>query len=439
MKNKKLAIGLLVLVVLLGIGGIVYAVYNKPSQKTEEKQKEKEPEKKDPLEYGDTNFNLKFVKTVNSVRDGNYLVSPYSVEIALGMLKEGANGESAKQILENIGERKINDVTIPNKVGVANAVFIREQYKEFVAKTFTDKLQTKYDAEVIYDEFLTPAVINNWVKEKTKDMIDHILDDISQDFVLGIADAIAIDVEWYHQFECISTLGEEFTKIDGSKMKVEMMHQRIDDEASYFETDNAKGVILPYHKYDDNGEITYGKNGRQLEFVGILPNGKANEYVEKLTEEELKAIDANKQDINSKLNLSVSLPRFSYEFDLKEFSKVLQAMGIKDVFDSEAADLTGLMTRDNMKKIGADNLYVSVAIHKTFIDLNEKGTKAAAVTYFGVDKNSSISIDEPKIVKVDFDKSFVYMIRDVQTKEVLFFGLVDSPNEWKGSTCSNEK
>ena len=439
MKNKKVAMCLLVLVVVLGICGIVFAVLNKSDKEEKEKKPTPVEKEKDPVEYGDTNFNLKFVKTVNSVKDGNYLVSPYSVEIALNMLKEGASGDSAKQILEVIGERKINDVTIPTRVGVANAVFIKEQYKEFVAKTFTDKLKTNYDAEVIYDKFITPDVINNWVKDKTKEMIDHILDEIEPDFVLGIADAIAIDVEWDHPFECNKTLEDEFTKVDGSKMNVEMMHQTIDDDASYFETENAKGVILPYRKYDDKGEVIYGdKDGRQLEFVGILPNGKANEYVEKLTEEEIAAYDKNKQEINSKLELELALPRFSYEFDLKEFMKVLKAMGINDVFDQEKADLTGLMTREDMASIGADNLYVGTAIHKTYIDLNEKGTKAAAVTYFGVDKNASISIDENKIVKVNFDKAFVYMIRDVKTKEVLFFGLVNQPNKWKGSTCSNK-
>ena len=87
--------------------------------------------------------------------------------------------------------------------------------------------------------------------------------------------------------------------------------------------------------------------------------------------------------------------------------------------------------------MNADNVYVSKAVHKTYIDLNEKGTKAAAVTYFGMDKASSVAPTKKK-VKIEFNKPFVYMIRDSKTKEILFFGVVRKPNEWKGSTCSNK-
>lgn len=438
MKDKKMAIVLIILIALLGIGGIVYAVYSKPAEEVEEKPKPKEPDK-EPVEYVDKDFNIKFVKTVNSTQSGNYLVSPYSVEIALNMLKDGAKGDSAKQIVEVVGERVINDVTIPNRVGVANAIFIKEQYKEYIEESYVSTLKNDYDAEVLYDEFITPNVINNWVKEKTRNMIEKILDEMSEDFVLGIADALAIDVDWANQFECISTSGDNFIQENGSKMKVEMMHKNFTYNASYFETENAKGVILPYATYDETGEEVYGsKAGNQLEFVGILPNEKASTYVEKLTSEELAAIDSNKQDISSKLELNLAIPRFSYDFDLDGFMNVLKTMGIKDVFDEERADLTGMMTRENIYNIDAENLYVATAIHKTHIDFNEKGTKAAAVTYFGVDKASAAIEDKkPKIIDLDFDKSFVYMIRDVNTKEILFFGLVDEPNKWNGSTCSN--
>ena len=84
------------------------------------------------------------------------------------------------------------------------------------------------------------------------------------------------------------------------------------------------------------------------------------------------------------------------------------------------------------------NLYVGEAIHKTHIDLNEKGTKAAAVTYFGMYKATSV-MKQPERVKVTFDKPFMYMIRDSKTKEILFFGTVYEPNKWNGSTCTIEE
>ena len=90
--------------------------------------------------------------------------------------------------------------------------------------------------------------------------------------------------------------------------------------------------------------------------------------------------------------------------------------------------------KDNRDKLNG-NLYVSDAIHKTHIDLNEKGTKAAAVTYFGLCKSTGI-IKEKKSVNIKFYKPFMYMIRDKDTNEMLFFGVVYKPNKWMGSTCS---
>ena len=86
-----------------------------------------------------------------------------------------------------------------------------------------------------------------------------------------------------------------------------------------------------------------------------------------------------------------------------------------------------------MNEANIDNLYIGDAVHKTYIDLNEKGTKAAAVTFFGF--KATAAAESPDIVEINLNKSFLYMIRDTKTKTVLFVGVVNSPNEWKGSTC----
>ena len=210
------------------------------------------------------------------------------------------------------------------------------------------------------------------------------------------------------------------------------------DIDKYFEIDGAKGVVLKYFSYDENGEKLYEnpEKGTQLEFVGILPEGNAKDFVSSLTKEKLESIDKSYKDISNK-DFRLGLPRFKYEFKLEDFMEVLETMGIKDVFDPERADLTNMISRDGISKMDAENIYVSTAIHQTYIDLNEKGTKAAAVTYFGVDKAGIAPMEREKI-EVIFNKPFIYMIRDSKTKEILFFGVVETPNEWKGSTCGNE-
>ena len=247
-------------------------------------------------------------------------------------------------------------------------------------------------------------------------MIPKILDTMSKDFVLGLANAIAIDVKWKSEFECINTTSEKFN----DKINVEMMHKLYSSNAKYFENDKSKGIIIPYK---DN-----------LEFVGILPNTDVNTYINNLDMDTLNNIDKDVTNATDKKRINLSLPRFSYSFDLKEFKDVLISMGIKDAFSDSNADFTNIINKDNMIKSDIKNLYVGEAIHKSYIDLNEKGTKAAAVTYFGMFKATAM-LEEYETIDIAFNKPFVYMIRDTDTKEILFFGTVYEPNIWKGSTC----
>ena len=376
-------------------------------------------------------FNVKLIKS--TFKKENYLISPYSIEIALNMLNEGANGNTKKEIEKILPDRKIADVSIKDRVKVADALFIKNKYKKLIKKDFKNTLVNNYSSEVLYDDFKTPDVINNWVNEKTDGMIKKILNSVDDEFVLGLANAIAIDVEWDKQFDCSDTTKAAFTKVNNKKINVEMMHNSYKNEDyKYLETDDAKGIIIPYKSYNyKTGKVDYD-NGRNLEFVGILPNDSVEKYIDNLTEDKLNDIIKSAKSASSKYEIQLSLPRFKYEYSVDNFKKSLMDMGIKDVFDGEKADLTNIMKKSDME----NNLYVSEAIHKTYIDLNEKGTKAAAVTFFGVNSYAAIP-QEKEVVVIEFNKPFIYMIRDSKTKEVLFFGSVYEPNLWNGSTCSN--
>ena len=427
MKNKKIIIiiGILLLLSILVISIILLLP-----------KKKKNNNNSKPTSYEENNFNLNIIKTVNSTQKDNYLISPYSIEIALNMLNEGANNNTKDEIEKVISIRKINDVSIKNKIEIANALFIKNDYKNSISKSFENTIRKNYQGEVLYDKFTSPKVINDWVNNKTHKMIEKVVDEISPDFVLGIANALAIEVEWLSPFECQNTNKASFITDNNKELKVEMMNQTFEGGTSYFETSNSKGIIIPYLGYDKNGKEDYEK-GKQLEFIGILPNKNINDFVESLTEEELEEIDSKKELADEKLNINLYLPRFSYDFELENFSEILKVMGIKEVFNMNKADLTNMMTREEMQKNNIDNLYVSTAVHKTHIELNEMGTKAAAVTFFGIDKNSAI-MQEPKKVTIKFNKPFLYIIRDKETKEMLFFGVVKKPNIWEKTTCKEK-
>lgn len=366
----------------------------------------------------ENDFNLNVLKNTSERNDDNFLVSPYSMEIALSMLRDGANGNTRNQINNVIGN---NTKTIDNKyVHSANGVFIKDEYKDVVENQYMKILNDNHKAEVLYDKFETPAVINNWVNEKTEGMIPKILDDISKDFVLGLANAIAIDVEWDQPFDASATREAEFIKKDGKKMNVNMMHNeyKSEDAAYYIKSDKAQGIVIPY------------KEETNLEFIAIMPNSNIDEYIKELDKKEFEKLEESKKSSKRDLHIYLGLPKFSYTYDYEEFMKMLKDFGIKDAFDDKSADFTGIISRDNMKKNNIDNLYVSTAIHKAYIDLNEKGTKAAAVTYFGIDKATAMREDYD-VINISFNKPFLYMIRDKKNNVILFEGVVNTPSEYK--------
>lgn len=423
---KELFVILICLVIMVGYVSFIKFTYKSESS---------ESNNNNSSEVSASSFNENFVKTVAKSASGNYLVSPYSVDVALSMLSKGAKGNTLEEINGVIGNYSYNDISSKERIGVANALFVKELYKNYVVKDFSSTLVNDYGSEIIYDKFENPDKINAWCKENTWNMIEKVIDNIDPDFAFGIANAVAIDVKWDSSFDCSDTTSEEFTKIDNSKISVEMMHKTYSDGASYFESSNAKGIVIPYKKYDKDGNES--DSGSNLEFVGILPNDSVTNYLNGLGADELKTIGSNATMASGEKKISLSLPRFKYDYDLQTFKDVLKEMGIKDAFDSGSADFTGILSKNDMDSLGVNNLYVGTAVHKTHIDLNEEGTKAAAITFFGIKANGVV--EENDAVNIDFNKSFVYMIRDNTSKEIVFFGVVDSPTVWNGSTCSGKK
>lgn len=385
-----------------------------------ERRAKKQKEKEDIKMVG--NYNIDIIKVTNADSKGkNYLISPYNIELALNMLREGADGNTKDEIDKVIGNRTISDVTIKDKLKIANAIFVKNEYKSDVKKDFMNIMKTKYKSDVLYDDFASPKVINNWVKEKTNGMIEKVVDQIDKDYVMGLASALALDVKWATSFECDNTNEEEFTKANNSKMKVEMMHQVYKYDAEYIKNDEVEGIILPYEE----------ENNKNLEFVGLLPKTSVDDYINNLTPDKLNDLFKDKKIASNKLHIILSLPRFTYDYNVKDFIGVLKTMGIKDAFDEDLA---------NFKKMIEikENVYVGEAVHKTKIELNEMGTKAAAVTYFGMFKATAMLEEDYEEINIKFNKPFVYMIREKNTGEILFFGTVFEPNKWSGTTCSNK-
>ena len=408
MNKRKWLIVFIIVIILLVIGMLIFK---------DNKEEIKEDGSKMNIAE---DFNSDLIRKVHNKE--NYLISPYSIEIALNMLREGAEGNTKLELDKVLGNRKINNIQIENILSVANGLFIKNKYKNDILGSYYNTLKNKYNSEILYDDYDTPLVINNWVNQKTNGMIPKILENIDPYFVLGLANAVSLDIKWKSEFECNNTTKNTFTKINGAKVDVEMMHASYKDEDyKYIDENDLKGIILPY-VYDES-------DTSKLEFIALVPSN-IDEYINGLTIDKLNNIDIFRKPSGNGVKINLSLPRFTYEYEIKDFIGVLKKMGINDVFDSEKADLQGIMKRSNE----VPNIYVDTAIHKTKIELNETGTKAAAVTYFGIRANGMMP-EQEKEIDIAFDKPFIYMIREKNTKEIIFFGSVYEPNIWNGTTC----
>ena len=421
-KNTVFIILALFIMIILGVG-ICFL----------KKQEDIKPQKNNPAVTLNSEFNMDIIKIVNSKESGNYLISPYSIELALNMLKEGASAETYNQINKVVSKRNITTFDVKDRISVANAVFVKNSKKNDINKKYINKLQTFYKADLVFDDFVKPDKINNWVNEKTYGMVPKILNSMDSNFVLGLANAIAIDVEWANQFECVYTYGDDFTT-DAGIEKVEMMSNNY-RKGTYILNEEEQGIFLPYNSYTNFGEIDYDnkEDSTALEFIAIMPmKTDIKDYINTLTNDKLNSILNSSKQIKDNQKLNLKLPRFEYDYEDSHFKADLNDLGIKDAFVSELADFSKMKDPTSSEKF-----YVGTAIHKTHISLNEKGTKAAAVTFFGMDAAESIE-KKVEYITIEFNKPFMYMIRDTKTKEMLFFGVVETPNTWNGSTCSKQ-
>ena len=374
----------------------------------------------------DGTFSTAFIRESHKkMKHKNYMISPYSVEIALSMLRDGSGGETVEEIESVVPKRSIKTLTVKDKVNVANALFVKDIYKKDVKDSYYQTMKNDYNAEIVYDKFTTPDKINSWVNKETNGMIKKVVDELDPDFVLGLANAVAMEEEWAIPFECEQTSGYAFTKTNGKQYDTAMMSNSYESLAYYYKDDKAEAVTIPYKIYNRNSGVE-SEEGSQLDFVGILPKD-IDSYINSFTLDEIDNITKNQRGASNKLEIYVGLPRFEFDYDFAKFKDTLIDMGIKSVF-APGADLSNM--------INGRDVFVNDAVHKSYVKVDENGTKAAAVTYFGVKENAVIREDDKEYVSVIFDKPFIFMIKDHDSNEILFFGVVYEPEKWTGKkTC----
>jgi serpin B len=242
------------------------------------------------------------------------------------------------------------------------------------------------------------VAINNWVAQQTEQKIKDLIPEgsITDMTRLVLTNAIYFNAAWLNQFDKNSTKPGDFTLKNGSKVSVPMMHEQ--ESFNYGSGDGYQVVELPY-------------DGNELSMVILLPDqGKFDSFEASLTGQSVTGII---QGMKSR-TVQLSMPKFTTEqsFGLKS---ALTSLGMKDAFAPGLADFSGMD--------GKKDLYIQDVVHKAFIAVDEAGTEAAAASGVIVGQ-TSVPVD---IVKLDLNRPFIYLIRDIQTGAILFLGRVMNP------------
>ena len=358
-----------------------------------------------------------FQASVNESMDENVLISPLSIQLALAMTANGAAGKTKAEMEALLGGdiklKELNEYlytyvnSLPSgekcKIQIANSIWFRDNENRLqVEQDFLQRNADYYGAQAYKTPFDAQTLkdINSWVEDHTDGMIDKILDRIDDDAVMYLINALVFDARWQNVYDKSAINKGTFTNINGEEVSVDMMHS---EEMTYLQDAFATGFMKPYH----DGKYS---------FAALLPNEGVDlyDYISGLTSEGLLEMLNNAQSGA----VIATLPKFSYEYDLS-MNDALKKLGMSTAFDGKNADFS------KMAHSSRGNIYIGDVLHKTFIAVDELGTKAGAVTK--VEMRDECALVTEWVVTLD--RPFVYMIIDNETNLPFFIGTMLDVNE----------
>lgn len=361
-------------------------------------------------------FGVRLFQT--SLEDGkNTLISPLSVLYALAMTANGADGDTLAQMEQVLGMdcANLNEFMLAYmdllpqwegcKLNLANAIWFKDDPNFEVEQDFLQNNADYYRAGIYKAPFddSTKQDINDWVKEHTAGMIPQILDEIPEEAVMYLVNALAFEAVWKEVYEEYQVRPGIFTREDGTQTEIELMHS---EERRYLEDELATGFIKHYTE------------GRYA-FAALLPKEgvSVQDYVESLTGANLLELLSDPEEIM----VLAAMPKFETAYDI-EMSEVLKEMGMSDAFDWRTADFSrlGSYHADDV------NIVINRVLHKTFLSVGEQGTKAGAATAVEMVAEGAMEIPEYKTVTLD--RPFVYLLIDCETNLPSFIGTIMDVN-----------
>ncbi len=342
----------------------------------------------------------------------NTMISPLSVMTALSMTANGADEQTLAEMEEVLGGGMSMDelnswlmyytAGLSNELNAANSIWFRDTERFTVSEEFLQTNINFYDADIYKAPFdqQTLSDINLWTKKNTDGMIPKILEQLKDEDLMVLINAIAFDASWEEQYSSYQVQDGTFTSVSGVQQKAEMMHS---EETIYYDFGNAQGFGKDYDGYG-------------YRFVAILPE-EGMTVSEWIAQMDGDAVLAELKD-SEYATVVAQLPKFNSETTL-DLGETLKQMGMPTAFDRYNANFSRMGESDN-------NISIGKVLHKTVIDLNEDGTRAAAVT--AVIMNDGAAMPPEETYYITLDRPFIYMIVDRQNSLPVFMGTVQTLN-----------
>ena len=370
---------------------------------------------------GNNAFGLDLYQTLRS-QDGNLILSPFSVSLALAMTYAGARGETETQMADvlNFGPQdqvhntfNALDLALeespigldkdqePMQLSIANSMWAEQTFT--FLPDFLDTLSVNYGAGIQLMDFINSPdpsrkIINQWVSDETKDKINNLLPEnsITSDTKMVLVNAIYFKADWLSPFDANDTYDSTFKLLDGSEVTVPMMGQQL--YIPYFVGDGYAVAELPYAGESAVMTLLVPDEGRFEEIEAQVDGAMFNEALANL----------------APADVTLRMPKFEFESPFN-LSDALIEMGMPLAFDENRADFSGMTDQQD--------LYIGNVIHKAFVAVDEKGTEAAAATAVVMEGATAMM---PENV-LTIDRPFLFFIRDVETGQILFIGRVLNP------------
>ncbi len=356
----------------------------------------------------------------------NIFISPVSIYLALSLVYNSAEGETRDEIAEllqvadmDIDEFNRKCLAFRNslegeedgiEVSIADSIWLDEGFP--VHDQYLETLQNYHRAEAKESAFADPKTtekINQWVSDQTEDMIDEVFAEgepvPARYFVL--INAIYFMGAWTEDFDPENTEDKDFTLPDGSTVEVPIMHRESEEmtDYKYLSEDEFEAVRIPYGGIETPG---MGQDTRMAMYLFVPDNG-LDEFYEQLDAGNWQEWMGSFMDLDG----TVGLPRFEMDYN-KDLKSILKEMGMEKAFD-ERADFRAMSPEGH-------HLYIDEVYHEAVIEVDEKGTEAAAVTV------TPGMGEPPEPFEVIADRPFFFVIRDDDAESVLFAGAVTDPS-----------